>query len=114
MDVYNDVGTVGLSIGWDDNGDPYLTVAKVESDGTTTKAYKLTYDGLTTASASFTNDNFTSKVFNEAGGSAQMINNNTGASTYYHYSAAKNTVTGAYSTEAPNGGISNSTWQTNR
>ncbi len=114
MDVYNDLGTVGLSIGWDSNGDPYLTVAKVNAGGVVSKAYKLTYDGVTQASASFTSDRFTSKLFNSAGASAQRVHNNTGASTYYNYTAAKNTVTGAYSNESPSGGASSDSWATAR
>lgn len=114
MEVYNDAGQVGLSLGWDANGDPYLQVAKVGSDGTVSKAYKLTYDGVSQASASMTSDIFTSRQLNRAGGSAKTIYNNTSASYYYNYSAARNTVTGVYSTENPSGGAASTLYQTYR
>lgn len=114
MEVYNDAGQIGLSLGWDANGDPYLQVAKVGSDGTVSKAYKLTYDGVSQASASMTSDIFTSRQLNRAGGSAKTIYNNTSASYYYNYSAARNTVTSIYSTENPSGGAASTLYQTYR
>jgi hypothetical protein len=114
MNVYNDKGQVGLSIGWDENGDPYLTVAKVDSDGTIIAAYRLTYDSIGSITASFTNDKFASLQLNDAGVSATNLHNNTNVRTYYRYTAAKNTVTGTYSNMDASGSSSSDYWKNAR
>ena len=112
FNVYDDNGNIGLRIGWDDtdNGAPYIILNN--ADGS--KSWKVTYDGIVAASASFTQDTFNSVNLNAAGGSASSIHNNTNAATYYHFLAAKHTVTGVFSNENPSGSGTSTTWQTYR
>ena len=101
FNVFNKNGTIGLSIGWDSAGNPYLEVRN--ADGS--QGYKLTYTGVWEASGNFSNDTYTEvylkKIVNgepytsaEIQAFAATIQGN--GNLYYNYSAAKNNSTGVY------------------
>ena len=104
--VYNSAGIVGLEIGWDSDGNPFLVLR----DRTGRDGYKLTYSSIGNASADFTNDEFSAmKLYQLVNGrtydnleiseffsarrdpSEPLIDPN-----YYMYSAAKNLSTDVY------------------
>ena len=104
--VYNSAGIVGLEIGWDSEGNPFLVLR----DRTGRDGYKLTYNSIGNASANFTNDEFSAmKLYQLVNGrtydnleiseffdarrdpSETLIDPN-----YYMYSAAKNLSTDVY------------------
>lgn len=118
FNVFNSSGQIGLSIGWDTDGNPFIFLTNGKS-GTELQAYKLTYSGVSDASANITSDDATStkKLISTSSGGPSAATLHTGPSlTSYHlYSASKSNVTGAYaSTDPSNPSSSNVTWQNAR
>lgn len=119
FNVFNSSGQIGLSIGWDTDGNPFIFLTNGKS-GAELQAYKLTYSGVSDASANITSDDATSiksLIGTSSNGTPSAATLHTGPSvTQYHlYSASKSNVTGAYaSTDPSNPSSSNVTWQNAR
>lgn len=93
FDVYNALGQIGLSVGWDANGDPYLILA----NGDGSKKYKLTYNGVEQESGNFTSDSFAAHVRKllRNGFTVSDVNSQPDV-THYAYTAARHLTTGEY------------------
>ena len=101
--VYNKDGVPGISIGWDEDGEPFILLSN--SDGT--DYYKLNYHSIDKSSGTFTADSFDTDYLMPLVPDITQANQaiyggiTTGYSKAYLYHAGKNLATGAYQTTDP-------------
>ena len=103
LKAYNDKGSVGLSIGWE-NGNPFIFITNGEAEGSADyKGIRLTYDGVIDMSANFTSDSFQTwhllRLIPDQTVATDEMYSGLPISAYparYLYSAAKNLSTGVY------------------